>query len=307
MNKNRTARLSLVDDVHVPVGGYLARRQEAVKKFWRRLGGRPDVRGKSVLDLGCGQGALCFDLAQAGARRVLGIDLNPDEVEAANNSLTLHYAVFDDVLAFRVVDIRDLQEEFDLVVSADAFEHILELESVLVHVARLLRPGGSLLVGFGPLYNSPYGGHRRMHMPIPWGHRMLPEPWLIRWVNRYRETPVASVEELGLNKLALKDFLRLFDSSGLEVVFLRPYHGDRLMSRVFATLARVPLLRESFSHDIHCIMRKPHRADPGSGRPPGAIDDRPAGGTRRVPGQSVSPLQMRDASPRKIVDGLPTN
>ena len=306
MNMNRSARQALADDGRVPGGSYLARRQEAVRKFWRRLGGRPDITGKSVLDLGCGEGALCFDLAQAGAGRVLGIDLNPEQVEAATRSLTTRYAVFDDVLAFRVVDIRDLHERFDYVVSADAFEHILELESVLAHVARLLRPGGSLLVGFGPLYNSPYGGHRRMHMPVPWGHRMLPEPWLLRWVNRYRQAPVASIEELGLNKLALKDFLRLFDDSGLEIVFLRTNHGERLMSRVFATLARVPLLRESFSHDIHCILRKPGGAHAGSGCPPGARDARTDSGLHRGGGRSDSRLQAPGASAQKIVDRRPT-
>ena len=175
-----------------------------------------------------------------------------------------------------------------------------------MNVARVLRPGGSLLVGFGPLYNSPYGGHRRMHMPVPWGHRMLPEPWLLRWVNRYRQAPVASIEELGLNKLALKDFLRLFDDSGLEIVFLRTNHGERLMSRVFATLARVPLLRESFSHDIHCILRKPGGAHAGSGCPPGARDARTDSGLHRGGGRSDSRLQAPGASAQKIVDRRPT-
>ena len=40
------------------------------EKFWRRLGGKPDLKNKSVLDFGCGHGALCVDIAQSAAKTV---------------------------------------------------------------------------------------------------------------------------------------------------------------------------------------------------------------------------------------------
>jgi len=33
-------------------------------KFWRRLGGKPNLENKSVLDFGCGHGSLCLDIAK---------------------------------------------------------------------------------------------------------------------------------------------------------------------------------------------------------------------------------------------------
>ena len=32
------------------------------EKFWERLGEKPEFKDKSILDFGCGHGALCIDL-----------------------------------------------------------------------------------------------------------------------------------------------------------------------------------------------------------------------------------------------------
>ena len=44
------------------------------KKFWERLGGKPNFENKTVLDFGCGHGALSVEIAESGAKKVLGID-----------------------------------------------------------------------------------------------------------------------------------------------------------------------------------------------------------------------------------------
>jgi SAM-dependent methyltransferase len=41
------------------------------------------VEGRSVFELGCGRGELAAELASAGAARVTGVDLSPDNIEAA--------------------------------------------------------------------------------------------------------------------------------------------------------------------------------------------------------------------------------
>ena len=48
---------------------------ESNPEFWSRCGGRPDLRGLRVLEVGCGHGALSVDMARGGAD-VLGVDLN---------------------------------------------------------------------------------------------------------------------------------------------------------------------------------------------------------------------------------------
>src|SRR5271170_3837549 len=45
-----------------------------------------DWKGKTVLDLGCGDGEFTVQLAELGAKHVVGIDLAPQAIEMANNT-----------------------------------------------------------------------------------------------------------------------------------------------------------------------------------------------------------------------------
>ena len=38
------------------------------EKFWRRLREKPNFKNKSILDFGCGHGALCLDIARSHPR-----------------------------------------------------------------------------------------------------------------------------------------------------------------------------------------------------------------------------------------------
>ena len=95
-----------------------------------RLG---DVRGKSVLDIGCGTGRLLARLRDLGAN-TLGIDISRSMVEVAR------------ARGLRVFqyDIREFewQQPFDAIVSVSVFNYIEDKASVLKRVWSLLRPGG---------------------------------------------------------------------------------------------------------------------------------------------------------------------
>ena len=57
------------------------------EKFWRRLGFKPDLRGKTVLDFGCGLGSLAIEMAEMGAKKVVAIDLEDDFLNFAKENL----------------------------------------------------------------------------------------------------------------------------------------------------------------------------------------------------------------------------
>lgn len=40
------------------------------------------------------------------------------------------------------------------------------------------------MVGFAPLYHSPYGDHKRTEALMPWGHLIFPENFLIKRLNK---------------------------------------------------------------------------------------------------------------------------
>ncbi len=237
---------------------YFARGADENPRFWARLGGKPNLSGAAVLDLGCGHGSLAIDIAQAGAQRVLGLDLNAGLVEFAAENLHAHYPGLGAVVTFRYQDIRETPEAaFDAIVSKDTFEHVFELDQVLAAVAARLRPGGRLYAGIGPLWHSPFGDHGRTRMGLPWAHAVLPEAYLIRRLNRRWRTPVTSIYDLGLNKLALADYLRLLRASGLNVVSLRVNASSHPLSRLFSLARHLPGLGEYLAHNLYCILEKP--------------------------------------------------
>lgn len=230
-------------------------------RFWSRFGGKPDFTNKLVGDVGCGHGSLCVDVASSGASKVIGFELDPERVAFAQAITRLHYPELNPKLDFRLQDIADAPEQnFDCLISKDTFEHLIELPNVLSAMKARLKPGGKVYIGFGPLWNSPYGDHRRTQMRIPWGHLMVSHNYLVRRVNRlggYCGNQVSSIHGIGLNTYSLADYRRVFDESGLVTLFLRVNHSDRLVSRFFSMMRKLPALEEYFSHNIYCVLQKP--------------------------------------------------
>lgn len=130
--------------------------------FLRLIG---DVRGKSVLDLACGEGWYTREMPRRGAARVVGVDLSREMIhlageEEARNPLGIEY---------RVGDARGVDggERFDLVVAAYLLNYAStreELAEMCAAVARSLRPGGRFVaVNNNPAQPVEYFGASRKY------------------------------------------------------------------------------------------------------------------------------------------------
>ena len=238
--------------------------------FWSRFGSQPNLKGASVLDVGCGWGSLCVDMASSGTKQVVGLDIKPELIDFANENLRRAYPQLADIVVFACVDLRDWNNGpmFDYIVSKDAFEHIIDLRDMLEAMKKHLKSGGRIYAGFGPIYTRPYGDHDRRRMAfkpwgrwgrflarIPWGH-MFMEPLIINMRNRYRGEKNKSMYDLGLNKMAPSDYRRDFRASGLSIVDLRVSQSTKFQSRVFSLLKRIPFLEDYCTHNIYCILEK---------------------------------------------------
>ncbi|MGE5123471.1 MAG: class I SAM-dependent methyltransferase [Acidobacteriaceae bacterium] len=106
----------------------------------------PDVRGKRVLDAGCGPGAYADYLAAQGAI-VVAIDANPKMVEFARQRLSGRAQVFQASLDQPLDFLED--GSFDIVVSPLVLDYIRDWRLVFSEFHRLLRPEGWLVFSIG--------------------------------------------------------------------------------------------------------------------------------------------------------------
>jgi ubiquinone biosynthesis O-methyltransferase len=109
-----------------------------------RLAGK--VKGRAVLDVGCGDGALALTFARNGAAHVVGCDSDRRMImraaaEAARHSAAIHY-----VLA-RAERLPFRDQSFDIVSIITVLAFVPDPDRALREIARVLRPGGRLILG----------------------------------------------------------------------------------------------------------------------------------------------------------------
>ena len=105
------------------------------------IDGLAGLRGKTVLDVGCGGGILAESMAQRGAQ-VTGIDLAGQPLKVAQ----LHLLESGNRVEYRNVSAEDLACElphhFDVVTCMELLEHVPDTASTVSACADLAKPGG---------------------------------------------------------------------------------------------------------------------------------------------------------------------
>jgi len=123
----------------------------------------PSVKGLDVCDVGIGQGFLCDSLIVNGVNRVCAIDVS---------SSYLKRFLGQDIVTPYLANAENLpfENEFDLLVSTDVMEHVINVGSFLYSVNRSLKVGGVTairvpyregLIGYSPHFGY---GHKFGHM-----------------------------------------------------------------------------------------------------------------------------------------------
>ena len=97
---------------------------------------------QKILDAGCGSGVFSFELAkQHPEGQVTGVELEPDLVDRANQ-MAKRAGLANCRFEQGDVTKLDFEDEFDLVVSVDNFEHVEDDVAAMRTLLRALRPGG---------------------------------------------------------------------------------------------------------------------------------------------------------------------
>ena len=215
--------------------------------------GQSRMASLDILDFGCGWGGETLWLA-GRVRSVCGVDVDRNAVSQAaaavraSNSENCRFEWSED----GHLPFTDCS--FDAVLSTDTFEHVMDLDLAFQEIARVLRPGGSLLTRFGPLFYSPHGYHLYWACQVPYAHLLfgLDAIGTIRAARGGSRVRPASWQDLGLNGKRFEDYRRSVDTAGLDVVRFNP-----IAVKDLTIAAGLPFVKDWFIFGVDCHVRRP--------------------------------------------------
>ena len=174
-----------------------------------------EIRGKTVIDFGCGDGAEAVEMASLGAD-VIGLDIRERMLELGRGRAEAAH------LSHCCEFTSRCARKADIVVSIDAFEHFEDPAAILQTMFDLLKPGGVLVASFGPTWYHPLGGH--LVSVFPWAHLIFSETALMQWRSGVRSDGAKRLSEVegGLNRMTIRRFEQLARASPFTVERIEP-------------------------------------------------------------------------------------
>ncbi|MCM8794461.1 MAG: class I SAM-dependent methyltransferase [Candidatus Omnitrophica bacterium] len=107
---------------------------------YRQITAKLELEGKSILDVGCGSGALLESLKPHRPARLVGIDVAEHPLEFGRKRYGL------ELTCAALEKAGFAHETFDLLLMIDLIEHVENLPSFLREAMQVLRPAGKIFV-----------------------------------------------------------------------------------------------------------------------------------------------------------------
>lgn len=184
----------------------------------------PDLRGKSILDFGCGTGIFTFLLEKYYPSKIVGIDLSEEMLKIAiakgkEKKSPAQFVLGD---ASRLTDYFD--ETFDFIFSSTTTHYLTNLESLFEGIKRVLKEDGTCVLSIiHPVYSALY--------PIEHGDA-FPEDdeWVVRYLDQRKRAyiqPWIEYNDNFENQLSrsyhytFSDYVNAILKSGLKIQEIR--------------------------------------------------------------------------------------
>jgi len=227
-------------------------------------------RPARVIEIGCAEGGVLSAFVERGTTLAVGTDIMEEHLVtisgpiAAALDLDVTYSHHDVIYQEPFAEWNGV---FDAVILRDVIEHLDDAAIALRNIARLLAPGGVVLLTFPP-YTSAFGGHQQLlgtkSGAIPFVH-LLPKPLFMKLVSRGEAVNAEEVRRLHRIRLSAMDVRRAAAESGLEIVderyfMLRPvfrWKYDKPIPTVDISWLRWFPPARALAMEAAFILRKP--------------------------------------------------
>jgi SAM-dependent methyltransferase len=108
------------------------------------------IKGKSVLDIGCGYGGLLLTMRDAGAASLAGVEVDDCRLHWAKVRLGA-LGVKADLRLSDICSEEDVHKlsSYDVILAQDVIEHVMDPSVAIRHISQLLRPNGLVFIQVG--------------------------------------------------------------------------------------------------------------------------------------------------------------
>ena len=221
-----------------------------------------DIKDKSILEIGCGNGGFIDGFTDISDHCV-GFDIK-DSHNRDSRAMYYRLDVFDSNL------VSNFSSKFNLIILRDVIEHLENSKANILfkNIDRLLEKDGCVLVTFPPFY-SPFGLHQQVLLSnflryIPF-LSILPKA-IVRLITKYGPHNKSNIDELLSlydSKQTISSFLSLINRQGYQALHskyfhIRPSHEIRYGLKTIESkiISKIPIIRELLvSGTVYLIKR----------------------------------------------------
>jgi len=217
-----------------------------------------DLRGKDMLDAGCGPGGKTIFFSEQGVKSITGIDIDPERIDLARKFAQSKGASLPQFSVASLADLPFQKGQFDVIFLNDVVEHIERpiLIKALSECKRVLRPGGKICVEFPP-WTAIDASHLYDYIHIPWCQVFFSDRTLLNVLDKLTpdEQPITKMSYAQhykeLNKITISEFKKIVGDLQFKIIkrdqvmpfkqhYLKylPFFNKYLTRRVMAVLSK---------------------------------------------------------------------
>jgi len=225
-----------------------------------------DLEGKRVLEIGSGYGGIIDAFAEAGAD-CLGVEINANRVQSGRQFATNDVPIIIGDFCKQEI-LQQIEGKWDIILLPDALEHLLDKETAMRNLDKIVADDGCIFFDFGPWY-MPFGGHQQVlksflrYIPFfHWLPRSIFER-LIFWSERDRMEIFHDIMDIYDARITLRQFYKLLERHQFRIdkkqlYLICPSYEIKFGMREIklGLFAHIPLLPEIATIKLYAIVKK---------------------------------------------------